>query len=168
MKTLTMNLSLLSLFSNSDNFSNVETFITSFGLVENANAETMITNLANRSLSYFLINNLHISTNDQALNDLQTDLKMSHLFDFVHICMKSIIMKNIDFFIYIIIDRYTFEMFYDIMIDSDISTRSTTEYDQYLALKKSNTDSSVDLNSIKADAVNVQFGINFFIKINHY
>jgi hypothetical protein len=50
-------------------------------------------------------------------------------------------------------------MFYDIMIDSDVSTRSTAEYDQYLAFKKNNTDSSADLNSIKADAVNVQFGI---------
>jgi hypothetical protein len=68
-------------------------------------------------------------------------------------------MKNIDLFTYIIIDRYTFEVFYDIMIDSDASTRSTAGYDQYLAFKKINTDSSADLNSVKADAVNVQFGI---------
>jgi hypothetical protein len=68
-------------------------------------------------------------------------------------------MKNIDLFTYIIIDRYTFEMFCDIMIDSDVSTRSTAEYDQYLTFKKSNTDSSTDLNPIKADAVNVQFEI---------
>jgi hypothetical protein len=68
-------------------------------------------------------------------------------------------MKNIDFFTYIIIDRYTFKMFYDIMIDSDVSTRSTAEYDQYLAFKKNNIDSSADLNPIKADAINVQFEI---------
>jgi hypothetical protein len=144
MKTLIVNLSALSFIS--DKSSNVETFMTSFESVKNA--EMMITNLANHSFSHFLINDLHIS------------LKMSHSFDlvqidlnvsiFVHICMK-----NIDFFTYIIIDRYTFEMFYDIMIDSDVSTRSTAEYDQYLAFKKSNTDSSADLNPIKADAVNV-------------
>jgi hypothetical protein len=79
---------------------------------------------------------------------------MTHSSDLVHTCMK-----NIDFFTYIIIDRYTFEMFYDIMINSDVSTRSTAEYDQYLAFKKNNTDSSADLNSITADAVNVQFEI---------
>jgi hypothetical protein len=68
MKTLIVNLSTLSLISN--NSLNVETFITSFDLVENANAEMMITNLANRSLSHFLINNLHISMNDQTSDDL--------------------------------------------------------------------------------------------------
>jgi hypothetical protein len=109
MKTLIMNLTALSLIS--DNFSNVETFIISFDFVENANAEIMITNLANCSLSHFLINNLHIS------------MKTIHFSDFVHISMK-----NIDLFTYIIIDRYTSEMFYDIMIDSDVSTRSTAEY----------------------------------------
>jgi hypothetical protein len=124
------------------------------------NAEMMITNLANRSLSHFLINNLHICMNDdQTSNVLQTGLKNLSSIDlnaliFVHICMK-----NIDLFTYIIIDRYTFEMFYDIMIDSDVSTRSTAEYDQYLAFKKNSIDSSADLNRIKADAVNVQFGI---------
>ncbi len=92
--------------------------------------------------------------NNQTSDDLQTSLKMTHSHDFVHICMK-----NIDLFTYIIIDRYTFEVFYDIMIDSDASTRSTAGYDQYLAFKKINTDSSADLNSVKADAVNVQFGI---------
>jgi hypothetical protein len=60
MKTLIVNLSVLSLIS--DNSANAETFIISFDLVQNA--EIMITNLANRSLSHFLINNLHISMND--------------------------------------------------------------------------------------------------------
>jgi hypothetical protein len=62
MKTLIINLSILSFISN--NFSNVETFIISFDFVENANAEIMIINLANRSFNHFLINNLHININD--------------------------------------------------------------------------------------------------------
>jgi hypothetical protein len=60
MKTLIVNLSILSLISN--NLSNVETFITSFDFVENA--EIMITNLANRLFSHFLINNLYINMNN--------------------------------------------------------------------------------------------------------
>jgi hypothetical protein len=60
MKTLIANWSTLSLISN--NLSNVETFMISFESVKNA--EMMITNLANRSLSHFLINNLHINMND--------------------------------------------------------------------------------------------------------
>jgi hypothetical protein len=147
MKALIVNLSSLSplpLLSNSNNLSNVETFIISFDLVEKANAEIMITNLANRSLSHFLINNLQIS------------LKMSyssepHSSDLVHICMK-----NIDFFTYIIIDRYTSEVFYEIMIDSEASIRSIVGYEQYLAFIKN---TPIDLNRTKADAVNVQFEI---------
>jgi hypothetical protein len=125
-----------------DNPSNVETFITSFGPVENANAEIMTTNLANRSLSHFLTNNLH------------TSMKMTHPPDPVHTCMK-----HTDPFTYITTDRYTSEVFYGIMIDSGASTRSTAGYDQYLTFKKGNTDPSADLNPAKADAVNVQFEI---------
>jgi hypothetical protein len=62
MKILIINLSILLFIWN--NLSNVETFITSFDFVENANAEIMIINLANRSFNYFLINNLHINMND--------------------------------------------------------------------------------------------------------
>ncbi len=154
MKALIVNLSALS--SISDNSSNAETFMTSLDLVQNA--EMIITNLANRLLSHFLINNLHISTNDkaQALDDLQTGLKMSHLFDLVHTCMKDTIMKNIDFFAYIIIDRYTSEMFYDIMIDSETSIRSIVDYEQYLAFIKN---ISIDLDCIKTETINVQFEI---------
>jgi hypothetical protein len=153
MKTLIMNLSILSLIS--DNSANTETFIISFESVKNA--EMMITNLANRSLNHFLINNLHICMNDDQTSDvLQTDLKNLSLIDlnvftFVHICMK-----NIDLFTYIIIDRYTFEMFYDIMTDSKASVRSIVDYEQYLAFIKN---ISIDLNRIKTDAVNVQFEI---------
>jgi hypothetical protein len=155
-KTLIVNLSLLSflsLLSNSNNLSNAETFIISFDLVQNA--EMMIINSVNRSLNYFLINNLHICMNDdQTSKDLQTDLKTFSSFNFfvfVHICMK-----NIDFFTYMIIDCYTSEMFYDIMIDSEASIRSIVDYEQYLAFIKN---ISIDLNRTKTKAVNVQFEI---------
>jgi hypothetical protein len=137
MKTLIMNLSTLSLISN--NLSNVKTFIISFDFVENANAEIIITNLVNRSLNHFLINNLHIN------------MKTTHFSDLVHICMK-----NIDLFTYIIIDRYTSEMFYDIMIDSKASIQSIVDYEQYLTFIKN---TSIDLNRTKTNAVNVQFEI---------
>jgi hypothetical protein len=143
MKTLIVNLSILSLIS--DNFSNVETFIISFDLVEKANIEIMITNLADRSLSHFLIKNLYINMN------LQTNWKTTHLSDFVHICMK-----NIDSFTYMIINRYTFAVFYEIMIDSKASIRSIVDYEQYLAFIKN---TSIDLNRAKTDIVNVQFEI---------
>jgi hypothetical protein len=153
MKALIVNLSALSFIS--DNSANAETFIISFDPVQNA--EMMITNLANRSLSHFLINNLHICMNDdQTSNVLQTDLKNFSLIDpnaftFVHTCMK-----NIDPFTYIIIDRYTSEMFYDIMIDSKASVRSIASYEQYLAFIKN---TSTELDPIKAEAINVQFEI---------
>jgi hypothetical protein len=160
MKTLIMNLSILS--SISDNLSNAETFMISFDLVQNV--EMMITNLANRSLSHYLINNLHICMNDDQTSDvLQTDLKTFTSSDlvlnaliFVHICMKNIIMKNIDLFTYIIIDRYTSEMFYDIMIDSKASVRSIVDYEQYLAFIKN---IFIDLDHTKTETINVQFEI---------
>ncbi len=139
MITLIVNLSTLSLIF--DNFSNVETFITSFDFVENANAKIMITNLANRSLNYFLINNLHINMNDQTSDDFQTNLKITHSLVFVQIDLNvsifvHICMKNIDSFTYMIIDRYTFAVFYEIMIDSKASLRSIVDYEQYLAFIK--------------------------------
>jgi hypothetical protein len=154
MKTLIMNLSSFSVLSFiSNNLSNVETFMISFESVKNA--EMMITNLVNRSFNHLLINNLHICMNDdQTSNVFQTNLKNFSLIDlnvfiFVHICMK-----NIDFFTYIIIDRYTFNVFYDIIIDSRASTRSIVDYEQYLAFIKN---TSIDLNRAKTEAVNVQF-----------
>jgi hypothetical protein len=161
-KALIMNLSILSLIS--DNFSNVETFMITFDFVQNA--EMMIINLVNRSLNHFLINNLHICMNDDQTSDvLQTNLKTLSSFDFfvcVHICMKNIIMKNIDLFTYIIIDRYTSEMFYDIMIDSKASVRSIVDYEQYLAFIKN---IFIDLDHTKTEAVNVQFEIESIISL---
>jgi thiol-disulfide isomerase/thioredoxin len=66
-------------------------------------------------------------------------------------------MKNIDLFTYIIIDRYTSEMFYDIIIDSDVFTRFTIDYEQFLAYQKNNKDDLID--TIKAETINVQFEI---------
>jgi hypothetical protein len=61
-------------------------------------------------------------------------------------------MKNIDFFTYIIIDRYTFEMFYDIMINLKASIRLIVDYEQYLAFIKN---IFIELNSIKVETINV-------------
>ncbi len=70
--------------------------------------------------------------------------------------MNDTIMKNIDLFKYIIIDRYTSDTFYDIMINSDASIRSIVDYEQYLAFIKN---ISIDLNRTKTDIVIVQFEI---------
>ncbi len=75
----------------------------------------------------------------------------------VYICMK-----NIDSFTYMIIDRYTFAVFYDIMIDSRASVRSIVDYEQYLAFIK---DISINLNHIKIEAVNVQFEIESVLSL---
>jgi hypothetical protein len=169
LKTLRVNSSTLSPISN--NFFNTETFITSFDLVDNA--VMMITNLANCSLRHCLTNNLHINMNDQTSNDLQisddfqTDLKMIisfnlvqndlNVFMFFHIFKRNIIMKNTDLVTYIIIDCYTFNVFYDIMIDLDVSKQLTTDYVQFLAYQKNNKNDVID--TTKTDAVNVQFEI---------
>jgi hypothetical protein len=70
--------------------------------------------------------------------------------------MKNTIVKDIDFFTYIIIHRYIFEMFYDIMIDSKASIRLIVDYEQYLAFIKN---VSIDLNHTKTKTINVQFEI---------
>jgi hypothetical protein len=168
MKTLIVNISTLSFIS--DNLSNVETFITSFDFVENANAKIIITNLANRSLSHFLINNLHISMNNQTSNNLQICLKMSHTFVFIQIDLNvfnlvHIWMKNIDSFTYMIIDCYTFAVFYEIIIDLKASIRSIVDYEQYLAFIKN---ISIDLNRIKTDIDNVQFEIESTFSIKSF
>jgi hypothetical protein len=169
MKTLIVNLSFLSFLSlllNLNNLSNTETFMISSHLVQNA--EMMITNLANRSLSHFLINNLHICTNDdQTSNDLQTDLKTFTLFDLIQVSLNALIlvhicMKNIDSFTYMIIDRYTFAVFYDIMIDLSASIQSIVDYEQYLAFIKN---IFIDLNRIKTDIVNVQLEIELIASL---
>jgi hypothetical protein len=67
---------------------------------------------------------------------------------------------NPDSFAYVItFDRYISEKFYEMMIDSNVSTKLTAEYEQYLAFKKHKIDLIIDLNVSKAEAVNVQFDI---------
>jgi hypothetical protein len=144
--------SFLSIFEKNEN---AETFVIIFESMKNP--EMMIVDLTNRSFSHYLID-VHTNMNDQFLNDqiidhLQTSLKTKSL----HTDMKNI---NSDSFAYdMTLDRYISEKFYEMMTDSSASTKSTAEYDQYLAFKKNKIDSFVDLDSSRADAVNVQFDI---------
>jgi hypothetical protein len=66
-------------------------------------------------------------------------------------------MKDTDFFTYIIIDRYTFDTFYEIMIDSSVFRRFTVNYEQFLAYQKNNKNDLIDV--IKTKTINVQFEI---------
>jgi hypothetical protein len=58
-----------------------------------------------------------------------------------------------------IIDRYIFEKFYELMIDSNASRTFIAKYEQYLAFKKHDIDFSTGLNINKTGAVHVQFDI---------
>jgi hypothetical protein len=101
--------------------------------------------------------------NDQSLND------QSQNFDHVQISLKNqfiiivytdIKSTNSDLFVYVMtFDRYISENFYEVIIDSIASTKLTAEYDQYLTFKKNKIDYSVDLDSSRAETVNVQFDI---------
>jgi hypothetical protein len=69
-------------------------------------------------------------------------------------------MKNVDSFTYVtIMNRYIFEKFCELMIDLDVSRNFTARYEQYLAFKKHDIDSSIDLDINKVGAVHVQFEI---------
>jgi hypothetical protein len=152
MKALMIEFSSFSFFEK--NF-NAETFIIIFESMKNF--ELMIIDLTNRSLSHYLID-FYIdmndqSSNDQIINHLQISLKTGLL----HTDMKN---TKSDSFAYVMIfDRYISEKFYEMMIDSSVSTKSTAEYDQYLAFKKNEIDSSVDFDLSRTETVNVQFDI---------
>jgi hypothetical protein len=147
MKALMIEFSSFSLIEND---SNAETFIITFESVKNS--ELMIIDLINRSLNHYLID-FHTDLNDQIINHLQISLKK----ELLHTDMKNI---NSDSFAYIMIfDRYISEKFYEMMIDSNASTKSIAEYEQYLAFKKNKIDSSVDLNLSRTETANVQFDI---------
>jgi hypothetical protein len=97
------------------------------------------------------------SLHDQTIDHLQICLKKEFSIIIVHTDIKN---TNPDSFAYVMIsDRYISEQFYEMMIDSSASTKSTAEYDQYLAFKKNKIDSSINLDFSKTDAVNVQFDI---------
>jgi hypothetical protein len=138
--------------------SNAETFIITFEPMKNL--KSMISDLINRSFSHYLID-FHTNMNNQILNDqnlvhLQISLKNESII-IVHTDMKNI--KSDSFAYVMTFDRYISEKFYEIMIDSNASTKSTAEYDQYLAFKKNKIESSVDLDFSRAETVNVQFEI---------
>jgi hypothetical protein len=143
--------SFLSLLEKNEN---AETFIIIFESMKNL--ESMIIDLINRSFSHYFID-FHTNMNDQTIDHLQISLKNESSIIIVHTDMKN---TNFDSFAYVMIfDRYISEKFYEIMIDSSASTKSTAEYDQYLAFKKNKIDSSIDLDLSRAETVNVQFEI---------
>jgi hypothetical protein len=152
MKALMIDFSSFSSFEKNSNVdSNAETFITNFESMKNF--ESMISDLINRSFSHYFID-LHTDLND---DQNSVHLQLSVKTELFHTDMKNI---NSDSFAYVMIfDRYISEKFYEVMIDSNISTKSTAEYDQYLAFKKNEIDSFVDLDFSIAEAVNVQFDI---------
>jgi hypothetical protein len=85
---------------------------------------------------------------DQNTISLQISLKN----DLIHINIKEI-----DSFIYMIIDRYISEKFYELMIDSSASKTFTARYEQYLAYHKNNKNDVMNIS--KTEAVHVQFEI---------
>jgi hypothetical protein len=111
---------------------NAETFIIIFESMKNL--ESMITDLVNRSFSHYLID-FYTNMKNQFLNDqsqnfdhFQISLKKRFFIIVVRTDMKN---TNFDSFAYVMIsDRYIFEKFYKMMIDSDASTKSTVEYKQ--------------------------------------
>jgi hypothetical protein len=120
------------------------------------NFELMTTDLVNRSFSHYLID-FHTDINDQTIDYFQISSKNGFSIIIVHTDMKNI---NSDSFAYVMIfDRYINEKFYEMMIDSNVSTKSTAEYEQYLAFKRHKIDRIIDLNVFRAEAVNVQFDI---------
>ncbi len=143
---------------------NVEAFIIIFESMKNL--QIMINDLNNRSFSHYLID-FRTDMNDQSLNDqninhLQISLKNGFFIIVLHIMIVYTDMKNTnpDSFAYVMIfHRYISKKFHEMMIDSNASTKSTVEYEQYLTFKKNKTDSSVDLDLSRAETVNVQFDI---------
>ncbi len=110
---------------------NAETFIIIFESMKNL--EIMITDLTNQLLSHYLID-FHTDMNDQIIDHFQICLKKGFSIIIVHTDMKNI---NSDSFAYVMIfDRYISEKFYEMMIDSNVSTKSTAKYEQYLAFNK--------------------------------
>ena len=69
---------------------------------------------------------------------------------------------NTDPFAYIITSRYTSDEFYGIMVDTRVSKNSTARYGQYLVYRKINSD---NIDTTRAGAINVQFGIGFIASI---
>ena len=63
-----------------------------------------------------------------------------------------------DLFVYITTERYTPKEFYNIIIDTGASKKSTIGYRQYL-IYKATTNNNTDINITQTRAINVQFRI---------
>jgi len=63
---------------------------------------------------------------------------------------------NLDPFTYTSTSRYTFDKFYRVIIDTRALKRSTVNYRQYFAYRKTY---NTIINILKAGAINIQFGI---------
>jgi hypothetical protein len=112
-------------------------------------SKILIVDLTNRSFSHFLIKQFIVS---------QIDLKNDE------VNILQIDMKIIDSFTYVIASgRYISEKFYEIMIDSDVSKFSIADYEQYLAFIRNNKNETI--NTIKTEAIHVQFEIDFIFLI---
>jgi hypothetical protein len=108
-----------------------EQFITSFGTLQPNEASNIATTLANQATAHALC------------ADLTPTPNMQH--------------DQEEPFAYIATERYNSTTFYGVMIDTGASKRSTAGYGQYMAYKKLNSTSSLD--TTRAGAINVQFGI---------
>jgi hypothetical protein len=64
-----------------------------------------------------------------------------------------------DLFVYITTEYYTPKEFYSVIIDTGASKKSTVGYGQYFAYKIT-VNNNIDIDTMQARAVNVQFGIS--------
>ena len=106
----------------------------------------MTTDLANRAFTHSI----------ELISNLTTNVETEFFIDNVNTEI-SIIDSNSNPFTYIVTERYTAKEFYDIMIDTGASKRSTVGYGQFLVYSK---DSQISINTKNAGAVHVQFGID--------
>lgn len=122
------------------NNENSKAFFILLGFMEKA--EEMITNLANRSFSLFLINigNVsfnHINSTNATCDKIETNP--------------------------IPTNWYLFDKFYEIMIDTNISKHFTVGYGQYMAYKKDIKYTTIDISKI--GAIYVKFDIDSILSI---
>ena len=99
----------------------------------------MATNLANRLFSHPFITIVNVLPN--------------HI-NFAYVNCEII---NRNLFAYIIIDQYSSNKFYEIIIDTGIFKHSTAGYGQFIAYTRNIKYTTSDIS--KADAIHVQFGI---------
>jgi hypothetical protein len=100
---------------------------------------------------YFI--DFYTNKNDQIIDLFNINLKI----EFLHTDTKKI---NFDLFAYVMIfDRYISEKFYEIIIDSNVSTKLIVKYKQYLTFKRYKVDFIIDLDFFNSETVNVQFDI---------